>query len=76
MERPGALDEATVLVEVSEASFSDELRRLTELKTRLERRLASELGVTLEVKLVGRGTLARSEGKASRVVDRRPAGGP
>jgi len=69
--RPGALDEATVLVEVTEASFSDELRRMTELKQRLERRLASELGVTLEVKLVGRGTLARSEGKASRVVDRR-----
>jgi len=72
VERTGALDEATVLVEVSPALFSDEVRRLTELKATLERRLASELGVSLEVKLVGRQTLERSEGKASRVVDRRP----
>jgi phenylacetate-CoA ligase len=71
VERTGALDQATVLVEVSAAIFSDEVRRMTELKTRLERRLASELGVTLEVKLVGRGALARSDGKASRVVDHR-----
>jgi phenylacetate-CoA ligase len=71
VERTGALDQATVLVEVSAANFSDEVRRMTELKTRLERRLASELGVTLEVKLVGRGALERSDGKASRVVDHR-----
>jgi len=72
VKRTGALDHATVLVEVSEATFSDELKRLTELKDGLERRLLSELGVSLEVRLVGRQTLERSEGMASRVVDRRP----
>ena len=34
-------------------------------------RLATELGVTVDVKLVGKKTLERSDGKARRVVDRR-----
>jgi phenylacetate-CoA ligase len=63
VERRGALDEATVLVEVSESVFFDEMRRQTEFKERLKRRLASELGVTFEVKLVEKRTLERVEGK-------------
>jgi phenylacetate-CoA ligase len=71
LEREGALDVATVLVEVTEAIFFDEMRRQSELKEALERRLASELGVSFEVKLVAKRTLERFEGKAQRVVDRR-----
>jgi phenylacetate-CoA ligase len=71
IDRQGPLDEATVLVEVSEGIFFDDMRRLAELKQTLERRLASDLGVSLEVKLVERRTLERFEGKAARVVDRR-----
>ena len=73
IDRQGALDEATVLVEVSEGIFFDDMRRQAELKQRVERRLASDLGVSLTVKLVERRTLERFEGKASRVVDRRKA---
>ena len=71
VERKGALDVATVLVEVTEAIFFDEMRRQSELKEALEKRLASELGVSFEVKLVAGRTLERFEGKAQRVVDHR-----
>jgi phenylacetate-CoA ligase len=57
-------DEATVRVEA--ATPADEPLRAT-----VERRLASELGVSVRVELVPPRTLARSEGKARRVVDRR-----
>jgi phenylacetate-CoA ligase len=71
LERRGAVDVATLLVEVSESTFFDEMKRLAQMRDRIERRLASELGVVIEVKLVGKNTLERSEGKARRVVDRR-----
>jgi phenylacetate-CoA ligase len=74
LERRGGHDEATVLVEVSEESFFDEMKRQHELKDTIQRRLASELGVSVEVKLVGKRTLERSGGKARRVVDRRGEG--
>jgi phenylacetate-CoA ligase len=71
VDRKGALDVATVLVEVSEAIFFDEMRRQMDLKTTIERRLASDLGVSVEVRLVAGRTLERFEGKAQRVVDNR-----
>jgi phenylacetate-CoA ligase len=73
LERHAGVDEATVLVEVSESIFFDQMRRQTELRETIQRRLQSELGVAVEVKLVGKRTIERSEGKARRVVDRRGA---
>ena len=69
--RKAAMDEATVLVEVSEAIFFDEMRRQSGLRETIARRHAEELGVHVAVKLVERKSLARGEGKAVRVVDRR-----
>ncbi len=71
VDREAGTDELTVLVEVSEAIFFDEMKRQTVLRDAIVRRLATELGVAVDVKLVGRKTLERSEGKARRVVDRR-----
>jgi len=71
VDRKGALDVATVLVEVTESIFFDEVRRQSELQETIEKRLASELGVSFEVKLVAKRTLERFEGKAQRVVDNR-----
>ncbi len=71
VERKAALDEATVLVEVEEAIFFDEMKKQNELRETIKRRLASELGISVEVKLVERKTLQRFEGKATRVVDKR-----
>ncbi len=70
IEREGALDKATVLVEVSESIFFDEMKKQTEFKERVRRRLASELGVNFEVKLVGRKTRESLAGKG-RVLDLR-----
>jgi len=71
IERNGAMDEATVLVEVAESIFFDQMKQQRALMELIKKRLASELGITVEVKLVERKSLGRSEGKASRVVDKR-----
>ena len=69
VEREAGQDRVTVLVEVSEQIFFDEMKRQRKLEETIVRRLATELGVTVDVKLVGRKTLERSAGKARRVVD-------
>jgi len=77
IERKGALDEATVLVAVSESFFFDEMKRQSEFREMVKRRLASELGVSVEVRLVDRRTLESGPAKG-RVLDlrkRRPDGG-
>jgi phenylacetate-CoA ligase len=71
IDRKGALDEATVLVEVAESIFFDQMRRQKEMVERIQKRLAQELGVSFDVKLVEKKTLERFEGKAKRVVDNR-----
>jgi len=70
LERKAGQDEATVLVEASGAA-SGEAR--ADLQAAIQRRLASELGVAVDVQLVDHKTLQRFEGKARRVVDRREA---
>ncbi len=69
--RKGALDETTVNVEVSESIFFDEMKKQAQLKETIKKRLASELGISVEVKLVEKKTLERFEGKAKRVIDNR-----
>jgi len=71
VDRKGAMDEATVLVEVEESIFFDQMRRQKEMMDRIQKRLAHELGVHVDVRLVEPKTLARSEGKARRVIDNR-----
>ncbi|GBE00349.1 phenylacetate-coenzyme A ligase [bacterium BMS3Abin07] len=71
VERDDALDRATVLVEVSEAIFFDEMKKQSEMVGLIRKRLASELGISVEVRLVEKKTLERFEGKAKRVIDKR-----
>jgi phenylacetate-CoA ligase len=71
IDRKGALDETTVYVEVSESIFFDEMKKQSELKETIKKRLASELGISVEVKLAEKKTLERFEGKAKRVIDNR-----
>ena len=68
---PGKMDEMEVWVEVSPELVSDEVRALESLERRISHELHSLLGVTVKVKLVEPKTIARSEGKAKRVMDRR-----
>ncbi len=71
IDRKGGLDEVTVLVEVGESIFFDQMRRQRDMMERIRKQLVQELGISVEVKLVEKKTLARSEGKAQRVIDRR-----
>ena len=71
VDREGNLDTLTVLVEVTENMFSDEVRRLETLEHKIQTELAAVLGVSAKVRLVGAKTIERSEGKAKRVIDRR-----
>ncbi|HYR03584.1 MAG TPA: phenylacetate--CoA ligase [Syntrophobacteria bacterium] len=71
VERVASLDQLTVLVEVNEKLFSDEIKNLQAMGRTLEKNLRETLGVAAEVKLVEPKTIQRSEGKAVRVVDKR-----
>ncbi|MDH7601758.1 MAG: phenylacetate--CoA ligase [Armatimonadota bacterium] len=67
----GALDTLEVWVEVSPQIVSDEVRSLETVEQKIASELHSALGISVKVKLVEPKTIARSEGKAKRVVDRR-----
>jgi phenylacetate-CoA ligase len=71
VDRQDNLDNLMVLVEVTDQMFSDEVRGLETLEYKIEEELASVLGVTATVRLVGAKTIERSEGKAKRVIDKR-----
>ncbi|WP_028306593.1 phenylacetate--CoA ligase family protein [Desulfitibacter alkalitolerans] len=71
VDRVGNLDVLEVQVEVSEKMFSDEVRQLEVLSKRIRNEIESVLGVSVTVKLVEPKKIARSEGKAKRVIDKR-----
>ena len=71
VDREENLDTLEVQVEVNEATFSDEVKVLQELSGRVRKEIKDLLGVTCKVRLVEPKTIARSEGKAKRVIDNR-----
>jgi len=74
LRREGHLDTMEVQVEVSDALFSDRMTDLRALERSMLDRLRSVLGVKVALRLVEPQTLARSEGKAKRVLDLREGG--
>lgn len=71
IDREGTLDLMTVMVEVQEQFFSDEIKKLQELRMKITRKLESVLGISVNVKLVEPKTIERTAGKAKRVIDNR-----
>jgi len=71
VDRDGKLDTLEIRVEVSETSFSDEVRTLQKLERRISKDVKDYLGVSAAVKLVEPKSLQRFEGKAQRVIDKR-----
>ena len=71
VDRENNLDVLTVMVEVDEKYFSDEIRKLEALKNKIAAVLKQALGVSVRVKLCEPKTIQRSEGKAKRVIDNR-----
>jgi phenylacetate-CoA ligase len=75
VDKKGPLDTLEVWVEVSEALFADKIKGMEGLEHKIHREIENTLGIGVKVKLVEPKTIARSEGKAKRVIDRRELGG-
>ena len=71
VDRVGVLDTLEVQVELTEDKFSDTVAEIAKVEKDLTEKLKSLLGIAAKVKLVAPGTIARSEGKAKRVIDKR-----
>jgi phenylacetate-CoA ligase len=69
--RTGSLDDIEIRVEVSEEIFSDEVKGLEDLRKKICHEIESVLGLTATIRLVEPKSIARSEGKAKRVIDNR-----
>jgi len=73
VDREGTLDTLEVQVELTEKQFdgADEVKGLQRLESQLKKDMKDYLGITAKIKLVEPKTIQRSEGKASRVIDKR-----
>jgi phenylacetate-CoA ligase len=71
VDREGFLDTLDIQVELNERIFSDEFKQLEKLEKKVEKEIKETLGITSRCKLVEPRTIQRSEGKATRVIDRR-----
>lgn len=67
VDRPSTMDEVTVLCEPTSDAVPAEA-----LRARVQQALHRETGITLAVRVLAVGGVPRSEGKAVRVIDRRP----
>jgi phenylacetate-CoA ligase len=71
VDRVNNSDTFEILVELNPERFSDSLAQITKAEKVLVEALKSMLGIAAKVKLVAPKTIARSEGKAVRVIDKR-----
>jgi len=71
VDRKGTLDEASVQVELSSGFATDTVGEVEALSRRISAEIAAVLGLGLQVQLMEPKSIARSEGKAQRVVDNR-----
>ncbi len=71
VDKENNLDTLELQVEMDEANLMDTIRDLQMLTRKIENALNSAIGLSVKVTLVEPKTLARSEGKAVRVIDRR-----
>jgi phenylacetate-CoA ligase len=64
-------DKLTVMVEVTESLFFDEVRKQWALADTIQDRLITDLGIHVQVKLVEEKTLERTHSKGNKVIDNR-----
>jgi phenylacetate-CoA ligase len=72
VDRKGHLDMVEVWIEVGEDVFGETMGQLEKFERSVQVRLYSVLSIQVQVKLKEPRTIARSEGKAVRVIDKRP----
>jgi phenylacetate-CoA ligase len=56
---------------MSPEAFSDQVKELEKLQRNIAKAVESVIGLRIRIKLVAPQTIARSEGKAKRVMDNR-----
>ena len=71
MDRKGYNDTLDVEVEMVPEHFSDVIDEIVKMEHQLEADIKSMLGIKADVHLVAPKSIARSEGKAVRVIDKR-----
>ena len=71
VDRVNNSDTLEVMVEMTPELFSDDLGKITEMEKSLVAALKAMLGIYAKVRLVAPKSIARSEGKAVRVIDKR-----
>ena len=71
VDRKNNLDTLEVQVEVRRDYFTDDIGAMLGLKKQLADKLKSVLSISADVKLVEPNSIARSEGKSKRVIDKR-----
>ena len=71
VDRVNHSDTLEVMVEMTPDQFSDSLAKITTMEKELVNALKAMLGIYAKVRLVAPKTIARSEGKAVRIVDKR-----
>lgn len=71
LERQAGIDQITILLEMSEDIFSDVMREQTQLINAIKERIASELGLSVNVKLAEKRSIEKVGDKTARVIDKR-----
>ena len=71
VDRVNHSDTLEVMVEMTPENFSDSLAKITTMEKSLVAALKAMLGIYAKVRLVAPKTIARSEGKAVRIIDKR-----
>ena len=75
VDRVNNLDVCEIVVEMSPEMFSDSVRHIEALEKELRQAIESTLNISVKVTLAEPKTIARSEGKSKRVIDKRKGAG-
>jgi len=71
VERKGAMDSLEVVVEVTDKIFSLELQKQRSFLETVKKRISTQTGINVDVKLVEAKSIPRQDGKITRVIDKR-----
>ncbi len=71
VDRENNLDRLEIQVEVDAKYYTDEVKGVEALKNKIGHVIQQALGLSAKIRLMGPGTLKRSEGKAVHVIDNR-----
>ena len=71
VDRVNNTDTFEIMVEMSEAMFSDDVKSIEKKEKAITEKIRSMLGIGAKVTLVNPKSIERSEGKAKRVIDKR-----